>query len=196
VAHLLNKNGWTGQILTFEPDPGNRAFINENLRSNSLESQIRLIPFAVSDTTGLKRMIMSDEDNSANTLVFDEGINYGKQYQVVEMQTVRLDDFYQDLENVSAIKMDIQGGEYWALLGAERIISEFHPVLILEVVESWGKNISEIEKFLSDHDYEVFGLDRKSKLCKLRSKDVYVSWDWIAIPRTRLNSFKDCIAAN
>ena len=49
-----------------------------------------------------------------------------------EIETIRLDDFFaNETDNISLIKLDIEGYEEQALFGAEKIIKKFKPVLLI-----------------------------------------------------------------
>ena len=50
----------------------------------------------------------------------------------MQVETVALDSILLD-KHLTFLKMDIEGGEYDALRGTERIISELHPKLAISV---------------------------------------------------------------
>jgi hypothetical protein len=65
-----------------------------------------------------------------------------------------LDDWTQrdSLNRVDFIKLDIEGGELDALLGAPRMLSEFHPIIVAETRSNW--NYNEIRQLLDATGYE------------------------------------------
>jgi FkbM family methyltransferase len=44
----------------------------------------------------------------------------------------RLDDLIPDSDKITLIKMDIEGGEYHAMLGAENLLQRCHPIVVFE----------------------------------------------------------------
>ena len=73
VAQELKKKNLIGQILTFEPDKRNISFIEKNIRSNSLNEYITLVPYAVSNKNGKGKFVLSS-DNSCNWLEIDSSL--------------------------------------------------------------------------------------------------------------------------
>ena len=75
----------------------------------------------------------------------------------VEVQTRRIDDIVGD-RRVSFIKMDIEGSEYKALLGARETILQSHPPLLIELNEktlrACGSSTREVKMLLSDYGYK------------------------------------------
>jgi FkbM family methyltransferase len=112
---IAQKIGPTGSIVAVEPSPENLPELRKNIACNRLPA--RIIEVAVGANEGI--------------IQFDAGINGG----VCEQgpYTVRqfpLDDLLQ--EPIDFIKIDIEGCEMDALLGARRLLSS-RPVIFLEV---------------------------------------------------------------
>lgn len=57
-------------------------------------------------------------------------------------------------DKISAIKMDIENFEFFALQGATRILKEDQPIIYLELWEN--ENRDQCFKLLSDHGYQAF----------------------------------------
>ena len=70
------------------------------------------------------------------------------------MSVIRLDEWLQSnaLNRVDFIKLDIEGSELDALLGARRMLSQFHPTIVAETKFGWNHN--EIRQLLNATDYE------------------------------------------
>jgi hypothetical protein len=65
-----------------------------------------------------------------------------------------LDDWLQSnsVNRVDFIKMDIEGSELDALIGARRILNQFHPTIVAETKFGW--NYNEIRQLLDAAGYE------------------------------------------
>lgn len=53
----------------------------------------------------------------------------------IEVNTIRLDDWARDapIDHLDFLKIDIEGGEYRALLGAQALLKRFRPFVIAEL---------------------------------------------------------------
>jgi FkbM family methyltransferase len=67
-----------------------------------------------------------------------------------EINVVKLDDYYKDIEDVGFIKIDVEGYERNVLEGSWDIIKKFKPYILIEV--SWGTNHPDWE--LNKNTYE------------------------------------------
>lgn len=63
-----------------------------------------------------------------------------------------------------AIKIDIEGCEYQALLGAYNTITEYQPIIFIEVhpkfLNHYQNNLNEVAEFVKAINYEVFDLNQ------------------------------------
>jgi hypothetical protein len=79
--------------------------------------------------------------------------------------TVIIDDM--DLPACDLIQLDIEGYEYFALLGAQRTIEKYHPLLMLEWYEPWAERYSTnktmLDNFLNSVGYSKI-LSHKSDI--------------------------------
>jgi len=130
AARLAGSNG---NVFAFEPDPENYSLLVNNIKANNYNNIIP-VQKAISDKTGKTNLFLC-EDNRGDHRIYDSEDDRNS----IEVETTRLDDFFPDNKHIDVIKMDIQGSEYLALLGMERIIkrnkrltiiSEFSPYLL------------------------------------------------------------------
>jgi FkbM family methyltransferase len=114
--------GPSGRVVAFEPLSRNLRFLREHVRLNRLQN-VTIIQAAVADR--------------AHTAPFDEGANpsMGRLAPsgTLQVHTVTLDDLVSSgqIPPPSVIKMDIEGGEVEALLGAWRTLVEHQPRIFL-----------------------------------------------------------------
>src|SRR5882757_7080280 len=64
VAHELRARGWQGRVHAFEPDPGNFALLEHNIRQNDLASYVVLHREAVSNAVGQEERLGAADENS------------------------------------------------------------------------------------------------------------------------------------
>jgi len=118
-------------VLAFEPDRQNY----ENLVSVAVEfdlsSRIRPFMLALSDTTGVGSLFLSDLAPTDHKLI------NSRSSRAVEIEMIRLDDFFARRADfaktpVSLIKIDVQGAELLVLRGMHQTvrINNYPPILV------------------------------------------------------------------
>lgn len=106
------------KVIAFEPVPRNLTFLRQHLKLNGPTS-IEVIDKAVSDFNGTSRF--SDGPDPSQGALSDSD---GYEVSVVSIDSLRLPtpDF---------IKIDVEGGEYHAMIGAQRTILASMPRIFL-----------------------------------------------------------------
>jgi hypothetical protein len=70
------------------------------------------------------------------------------------------------LDNCDLIHLDIEGGEYDALMGAEQTIKQFRPLICLE----WFQNQEKLTELMESWKYKEIGMASQSdKMFKFKS---------------------------
>ncbi|MEQ8464852.1 FkbM family methyltransferase [Coleofasciculus sp. E1-EBD-02] len=188
VAYELKMRGWNGVIHSFEPDPRNYKLLEYNICQNELDNYVVIHKEAVTNIESEQTLLIFDQENSGNVL---ETCSYVYNYKTIEtalpqsIKTVSLDSISSQLPKIDLIKMDIQGGEHLALVGAEKIIMRDRPTIVVEAVPKW-ETTNAVSEFLINHNYEIYGVNAQGKICELSSSDIFVSWDWIGLPVVNL----------
>lgn len=129
--------GSQGVVDSFEPDAANAALLRVNaLLAQQIfpeSSPIRICASAVvSDRPGLSRLYRSDRNPSEHTLLPTPDA-----IQTLVVPSTSLDDWRfhaeADLRPVCALAIDIVGGELAVVEGAERLLQQDRPVLIVRL---------------------------------------------------------------
>ncbi len=110
------------KVFAFEPDPSRLSSLNEI--SDDQNGKIEVIPRGVSNENGN----ISFKANGVYSTLVKNGSNKDK--ELISVSVVKLDNAINN-EEVSVIKMDIEGGEYDALVGAARLIKKHKPKLAI-----------------------------------------------------------------
>lgn len=126
--------GPDGSVHAFEPVPHNFTALSRHVRENGLETAVRLNQVAAWSRPDMLRLYLSERD------VADNGTDYtsvfsGDAVDMIECPAVRLDDYVRDrgVQRLDVLKMDIEGAEKPALLGALEILERFRPLILLEL---------------------------------------------------------------
>jgi FkbM family methyltransferase len=130
-----------GKVYAFECNP--EAF--NCLEYNTANKEgILIYKYAISDKAGM--VDVSPAENAGSCWI-KEG---------TMIKTIRIDDL--KLEKCDFIKLDIEGYEYKALLGAEKTIKKFHPKLLIEInrgaLERNHTNQRQVFDFLERYGYK------------------------------------------
>jgi FkbM family methyltransferase len=147
--------GERGTIYAFEPLAENCLVLRRHLQLNNI-SNVVLQECAVSDTQG-EVVFFQDPCNYEGTIVTHEVAKKAK--ASFKVPTMALDDFVYSLGNrpPDFIKMDIEGAEYLACLGMERILKEYQPIMFIAL--HWSEVGKECCAFLNMLRYKIVTLD-------------------------------------
>lgn len=109
-------------VFSFEPVPQNQKLLEI---TRSLNKNITVCPFALSDNNGKMNLSMEEEGNIGSFMESKKAKN------TFEVDCITLDEFVlkNKLQKVSFIKADIEGAERKLLFGATEILKNFAPKL-------------------------------------------------------------------
>ena len=142
--------GTEGKVISFEPDPRNHALLTSNIKNNGLEN-VKIKQLAISDTIGELTFAVfaySLVSRIADDTVPDDA-------SLITVKATTLDEMvYSDgLPKPNVIKVDVEGHEQAVLLGAERLIADARPIILIEL---WpDKSNDFLKSFLHKHNYEI-----------------------------------------
>ncbi len=121
--------GETGRVFSFEPTPLSRSVLEQTVRLNNCQNIVDVRAEAISRTSGTATFFdTGTEISNANSLV-----KTNKQGGNLEVKTVSLDGFAieHELQRIGCIKIDVEGSEKDALLGAKQVIEKYRPAISL-----------------------------------------------------------------
>jgi FkbM family methyltransferase len=161
--------GKGGKVFAFEPSNSNFKILNENIRINKYSDVVVTINKAVSDKEEQMNLYLNDENHGMNR-IFKSNAYAPKTNHVERIETIRLDSFFDKLQSlkVDFVKLDIEGSEYGAIKGMQKIIdnnkklalmTEFHPSSITE----YGIVPRQFLELLYSFGFNIWSLDRTTK---------------------------------
>jgi len=147
AAHLA---GAKGMVYAVEPLRRNVEFVRRHAEINQMKN-IEVFEAAVSDQSG--------------EAFFDLGVSIAtghlSETGSVKVPMIRLDDLVLtgDILPADIIKMDVEGAEHAALLGAEQLIETHRPIIFLD---THGREVHDLTiKLLSNYGYQFEILDNR-----------------------------------
>lgn len=113
--------------------------------------------------------------------------------EAYQCQVVSLDTAITDATNISFVKMDIEGAEYFALKGMQQLIQKHKPVILIEInpffLDGFGIKEHDLRDFITTAGYKTFVYNQASK--KLDSfTDAYFESNYILIHTDKIDHFK------
>jgi FkbM family methyltransferase len=148
--------GPQGLVVAFEPSPIERRKLVWHLWLNRLP-WVRVEPYALADREGIMDFFLT-KDNSANSLSPPEiSPIVGK----VTVPVTTLDTFCEraGIKRVNLIKVDVEGAELLVLKGAQRILTEMRPIIVMEVSKRttarFGYSVDDLLAFLKQEGYQI-----------------------------------------
>lgn len=144
--------GPSGKVFAFEPMPRNISFLRRHLALNNCANVV-VVEKAVSDRPGLAWFTASHERS------FEGHLSASGSFQV---QVVTLDELWGGgkVPMPDVIKMDIEGAEHDALLGAMQLLKARHPLIFL-ATHNVEKH-SQCCRLLLNLGYELHSIDERT----------------------------------
>lgn len=154
--------GKGGKVYAFEPDSVNFSLLKKNIETNEMTNVIAEQK-AVTDKTGKTRLFLSLIHKGMHRIAPH------KDLKSIEIDTIRLDDFFCDKDKkVNFIKIDIEGAEPAAFNGMHKvletnknikIITEFNPVVLTDS----GFCAQELLDLLVKLGFKFYCIDEENK---------------------------------
>ena len=136
--------GPQGHVLAVEPNPRNVRLIEASRRANHFD-HVTIAQSAAGRETGI--LILNTSYSNGTTSALPDEL--GQLLSAESVSCLRLDRLLDDTATVDLIKVDVEGAEYNALLGAEATIRRCRPFIISEFSPSMMPGISHV----SGEDY-------------------------------------------
>jgi len=169
----LENNKCISNIHCFECDTNT---FNLLVNNTSILNNCKLYPFAISDKLQLCLMSKNNYNRGCN-FIYSTVNNYSTSnytYPFIHstnnfeknifVSSISLDDIHYQFTNVGVIKIDVEGFEYYVLLGAQNIIIKYKPVIIMEI---WDINKEKIFSLMKDKfNYTIELIKEQDYICK------------------------------
>ncbi len=148
--------GPEGEVFSFEADKKNFGHLEVNTRKLD---NVTLFNLAVSDHEGSLTMYLSHRLNVDNRTYEPEA--YKSSYTV---RAARVDDIIPAGTPIHFIKMDIQGSEFLALKGMQRVLEENSELIILSeyapdyLLKCSGTSSAQLQNFFAERGFGLYFL--------------------------------------
>ena len=145
--------GPSGRVIACEPSPGTAALLRSNVERNRFHwLDVRQV--AVAERAGVLQMhVFSPGSGSSSFAPADIGTG-----ERVEVPVATLDELAGDLlDRVRVVKIDVEGAEERALLGASELLARARPDFIIEIepdhLARQGSSLEGLRRIFEDVGY-------------------------------------------
>jgi FkbM family methyltransferase len=150
------------------------TYLEQNMQLNKLSNCI-LVNKAISDVDDQHIEIFTPQEHfGKGCLIYTEA---DSRESVTTTTVDTLTERY-DLENISLLKVDIEGYEYYAFKGAEKLLSAPNaPDIVFEFenyaeVRAGGVEPGDAQRLLLEYGYKLFMIEKNNKLISLPAPKV------------------------
>jgi len=151
--------GDKGKIFSFEPSPSTTAFLKKTIHINSKDAVIEPVQQAMSNETGKITFFVSDDkiDNSNSLVSYKDD----RKLTGIEVDMNTIDNFVatKKINNLSFIKIDVEGAEYDALRGGTTTFATQRPAFILAIhpipIKAKGDKLEDIYDYVLKLNYSI-----------------------------------------
>ena len=154
--------GKTGRVFAFEPIPENRVAIDRLIDMNRLHQVVQVIPLALGESNGKKRMLLRECSSMHQLEEAYQGKGHNI-YSTVDVESCTLDSFIFERGKPfpQLIKIDVEGAEVPVLKGAVKTLEVHKPTFVIEIHGS--QNALKIWKLLQATGYTWYHLSKGSR---------------------------------
>ena len=148
-------------IVAFEPDKSAKLKLDSFISENSLSHKIVSVKSGLSDQKDKMLLFKTVDD-------YDAGASFSKLFKnqasyEEEINITTIDEYVNEHKiDVSLIKMDIEGFEKKAIIGAARTIKEQHPVLVISIYHR-PQDFFEIKPLIESWDLDYKFMIRRAE---------------------------------
>lgn len=155
-----------GAVYSFEPEPTNYKRLCDNVSLNAIET-IKTYNTALGSTTGTLDLYLADSNSGAHS-AFQHNTNVSDKTVQVPMQT--LDSIVEKelINDVSLIKLDVEGYELEVLKGAIQTLKQQQPMLIVElndeIQNAAGSSSERVKHLLGSLGYRPYSINEDGSI--------------------------------
>lgn len=184
---LMFRSSFDNPYWGFEPNPACVFYVKLLSQANGFRN-VNIIPVGLSSTTEIGKFYTKHMVDSAGTTVNALRPDF---YDVADVNFVplfSLDNLHIDgLENISMIKIDVEGGELEVLEGMEKTIQKYQPYIVCEILDYHTSLNSDVMQARADKlyaymqqlQYDVFRVNHAGNGIALEKQDAIRLRKWV-----------------
>jgi FkbM family methyltransferase len=150
--YWLSRWSGDGKVIAFEPQPDLASGLSHICATLCLRN-VRVEQKAVYSSSGTPRDLFIPDGHAPGASLS----RVAGKFATITVPTISLDDYFSEDDRVSAFKIDVEGAEIHALKGAERILRQNRPLVVVECETRHlppSTSVNDVFSFLSSLGYE------------------------------------------
>jgi FkbM family methyltransferase len=153
--------GPRGRVLAVEPNPLAARRLRENVALNQFEN-VAIVEAAMADAPGTLRLHLAPDSECSSLFETELGTGGGVEVRVT---TIDAEVERARLARVDLLKIDVEGAEIRALIGAERLLTgPDAPILLVEanpiMLHAAGASMGELRRCVESYGYQISVVER------------------------------------
>lgn len=169
--------GSKGHVYSYEPVPQLAAALQSNAELNKFK-QITLSNLALSDHGGQAIFYVGPKDNSGLSSLRPPRSSSA----ILNVNLARFDEIFSHAENVSLIKIDVEGAELAVLRGMEKYLLKKLPNILVEVTSQFLNEMGDSEQsllaYLQSFGYSCYVIsEARVELLQSRKQPLPDQWN-------------------
>ena len=161
---LVRSVGMNGKVVAYEPIPTLAANLACSIDAQGIKN-IVIRPVALGASTGeIQFYYLPDFDYISGIKISSNvPVKYKQKFERIQVPMVSLDEDLIETDSVRFLKLDLEGGEYHALIGAKRIMEQHRPLIVFEntrqgSASTYGYNRDDLFNIFEASGYFVFDI--------------------------------------
>jgi FkbM family methyltransferase len=180
----MAENLASGQVYAFEAIPALAEKLQSQIEKKGLEKKIVLVSKAISNREGTTSFMYAP-DSPGYSGIKKRKYPPNTKIETINVPLTTLDSEIKNKSNIKIIKLDLEGGEFHALQGAEQILHDGRPVVMFENGRESSAGFYNYTKndfwnFFKKTDYELYDIFGTSFFPEFWN--TWVPWTFIGIP--------------
>ena len=149
-------------VISVEPSPNSFPFLSKTQNNSKFNERWIVVNKAISNTTGIVNFQLTAAENGAYESILDT--KRSPIVDTISVNTTTIDALWiaQQKPEVSFIKIDIEGADLLALMGAKECIKHCKPHLLIEWNKTniipFGLNNQNLLNLAEEINYSIFAL--------------------------------------
>jgi FkbM family methyltransferase len=180
--------GPRGHVDAFEPSEREFGRLVQHVELNGLRN-VFARRLAIGKDSGTAQLRVAPFPNAGhNTLGSSFAYQDVQTERIETVEVTTLDTFTrtEGMTRLDVVKMDIEGSEHAALLGATRVLHDLRPALIVEVsraaLDRCGSSPEQVLQLLRAHRYRIFNIGETADLEPIRLDAPMEDGNLVALP--------------